>query len=66
MSEDVPIGLTLISKIVGLVLIIIGAAIAYISYDPPTGAINNFAGLFVGIGLVVAVVGLLLFLVRGR
>lgn len=66
MSEDVPIGLTLISKIVGLILIIIGAAIAYFSSDPPTGAISNFSGLFVGIGVVVVVVGFLLLLVRGR
>ena len=34
MSEDTPIGLTLITKIVGLTLIIIGAATAYYSSDP--------------------------------
>jgi protein-S-isoprenylcysteine O-methyltransferase Ste14 len=66
MSEDTPIGLTLITKIVGLVLIILGAAIAYFSSDAPTGVISNFSGIFVGLGVVVAVVGFGLLLIRGQ
>ncbi len=66
MSEDTPIGLTIITKIVGLVLIIIGAAIAYYSTDSPAGVVSNFSIIFVGIGVVVAVVGFILLLVRGQ
>ena len=66
MSEDTPIALTLITKIVGLILIIIGVATAYYSSDPQTGAISNFAGVFVGIGVAVAIVGFFLLLVRGQ
>ena len=66
MSEDTPIGLTLITKIVGLVLVILGAAMAYFSSDPPAGAVSNFSGLFVGMGVVVAIVGFLLLVLRGK
>ena len=66
MSENTPIGLTLITKIIGLILIIIGAAIAYYANDLPTGAISNFSGVFAGIGVVVAVIGFVLLLVRGQ
>ena len=66
MSEDTPLGLTIITKIVGLVLIIIGVAIAYYSSDLPAGAISNFSIIFVGIGVVVGVVGFILLLVRGQ
>ena len=66
MSEDTPIGLTLFTKLIGLVLIILGAAIAYFSSDPPAGTVSNFSGLFVGMGVVVAIVGFLLLVVRGK
>ena len=66
MSEDTPIGLTLFTKLIGLVLIILGVAIAYFSSDIPEGAISSFSGLFVGMGVVIAIVGFLLLAFRGK
>jgi uncharacterized membrane protein len=66
MSEDTPISLTLITKIVGLILIILGATIAYFASDAPAGVISNFSGIFVGLAAVVAVVGFGLLLLRGQ
>jgi hypothetical protein len=66
MGEDTPIALTLLTKIVGLVLIILGAVIAYFTSDVPHGVISYFSGIFVGLGVVVAVVGFVLLLVRGQ
>ena len=64
MSEDVPIGLMVAEKIFGLILIIIGAVVAYNSMNPPVGDISNFAGIFTVIGVVIAIAGIFLVIVK--
>lgn len=65
MSEEMPLTLTLAEKIVGLVLIIIGAVIAYNALNPPSG-ISLFSGIFVVIGAVVVITGFFLLLIKGE
>ena len=60
MSADMPIGLTVVEKLFGLILIIVGAIIAYSSINPPAGDISHFAGMFIAAGVVIAVLGIFL------
>jgi chemotaxis signal transduction protein len=64
MSTDTPIGLTVAEKLFGLIFIIIGAIIAYSSINPPAGDISHFTGIFTLIGVVIAVIGLFLFIAK--
>jgi len=66
MSEEMPIGLTVAEKVIGLILIIIGAIVTYYSLNPPAGDISHFSGIFVALGLVVAVTGFFLFIVKSE
>ena len=64
MSEDTPIGLAVAEKIFGLILIIIGAIVAYYSMNPPAGDISHFSGIFTAAGLVIVAIGIFLLIVK--
>ena len=64
MSEDTPIGLAVAEKIFGLILIIIGAIVAYYSSNPPAGDISHFAGIFTATGLVIVAAGIFLVIAK--
>lgn len=64
MSEDVPIGLTITEKLVGLILIILGAISVYFFNNAPAGDISYFAGLFTTAGFVVIAAGLILLVAK--
>lgn len=64
MSEDVPIGLAVAEKIFGLILIIIGAIVAYYSMNTPAGDISHFSGIFTAAGLVIVAIGIFLLIVK--
>jgi hypothetical protein len=64
MSEDLPIGLTVAEKILGLILIIIGAIIAYYSVNVPTGDISRFSDIFTIISLVIVAIGIFLVIAK--
>ena len=66
MSEETPLKLTLAEKIIGLVLILVGALTIYYSLNPPPGDISEFSGILVVIGLVIVVTGFFLLLVKGE
>ena len=66
MSEDVPMKLTLAEKLIGLVLIIVGALTTYYSLNPPSGDISEYSGVLVIMGLVVVVAGFFLLIVKGE
>ena len=61
-----PIGLTVVEKIFGLILIIVGAIIAYSSINPPAGDISHFAGIFTGVGVVIVVIGIFLLITKSE
>ena len=60
MSTEMPLGLTLVEKIFGLILIIIGAIFTNASLNPPAGDINHFSTIFVLSGLIIAGIGMFL------
>ena len=64
MIEDVPIGLAVAEKLVGLILIIIGAIVAYYSINPPAGDTSHFSGVFVAAGLVIVAIGIFLVIAK--
>jgi len=66
MSADMPIGLTVAEKLFGLILIIIGAIVTYSSLNPPAGDIRHFSGIFVSAGVVIAVIGIFLFIAKAE
>ena len=66
MSADMPIGLTVVEKLFGLILIIVGAIVAYFSINPPAGDISQFAGIFTVAGVVIIIVGILLLLTKAE
>jgi hypothetical protein len=66
MNEEMPLQLTIAEKIIGLVLIIFGIIITYFSLNPPQGDISLLSGLFVVIGLIIAVTGVFLIIVKGE
>ena len=66
MSEDTPIGVAIIEKVLGLILIIVGATVTLNSMDPPAGDIAQFAGIFTAIGVVVIAAGIFLIVVRTK
>ncbi len=66
MSTDTPIGLTVVEKVFGLILIIVGAIVTYFSINPPVGDISHFAGIFAVAGVVVTVIGIFLLLTKAE
>ena len=66
MSEDVPIRITIAEKIIGLVLIIIGAIVISYSLNPPPGDISHFSGIFVFIGALLVIIGIFLIVIKGE
>ena len=54
MNEELPIGVSVTEKIIGLILIIIGAMFAYYSINPPAGDVSHFSEIFTGAGLIIA------------
>ena len=64
MSVNLPIGLSVIERIVGIILIIIGAIVINSSLTPPTGDISHFANLFTLLGIVVVIVGIFLIVTK--
>jgi hypothetical protein len=61
-----PIGLTVVEKLFGAILVIVGAIIAYFSISPPAGDISHFSGIFTAAGVVIAVIGIFLVITKSE
>jgi hypothetical protein len=66
MSEDTPIGLTVIEKLLGLILIIVGALFALDSTNALPVGISQFSGLLTAPGIVVFLAGVFLLITRNK
>ena len=66
MSEHMPIGLTVTEKLFGLILTIIGVIVVYSSLNPPAGDISHFSSIFVVTGVVIAMIGIFLFIAKAE
>jgi hypothetical protein len=66
MSADMPLGLSVTEKLIGLALIILGAFFSYISLTPPAGDISLFSNIFLLVGIIIAIAGGFLLIPRGE
>ncbi len=67
MSEEVPAGLLITEKIFGIILIIIGAFVTYITATgPPTGDPGMFSSIFIVVGVVILGIGILLVIAKNE
>ena len=66
MSMEIPLGLTLVEKVFGLILIIIGAIFTNASLTPPAGDISHFSSIFVLSGLIIAGIGIFLLISKAE
>ncbi len=65
MSEEMPAGLFIFEKVVGLILIIIGAVVTYITATtPPSGDIKQFASYFIFGGIILVGIGIFLVIAK--
>jgi len=65
MSEEAPIGLTIMEKLMGLIIILIGAITFYVTYTnmASTGPLLTF---FLAVGLVLVVLGIVIVIVKAE
>ncbi len=67
MSEEMPAGLLVVEKVFGLILIVIGAVVAYFTFTtPPTGDAGTFSSLFTIAGIIVLGIGVFLVLAKNE
>ncbi len=63
MSGRMAIGLAFFEKLLGIIIAVIGAALAYYTYTSLSAA-GEAAFLFIGFGIVLAVLGVVLIVAR--
>ena len=66
MSMNTPIGLKVFEKLLGLILIIIGAIVALNATTLLPSGISQFSGIFTFIGVVVLAVGALMLVTKAE
>jgi hypothetical protein len=67
MSEEVPTALLVAEKIFGVILIIVGAIITYLTAtSPPTGDTGMFADIFIIVGIIILAIGILLLIAKNK
>ena len=64
-KEEAPIGLTILEKLFGLLLLAIGGITFYATYTN-IGSASVLPGLFLGIGFILMIVGILLFIAKSE
>jgi hypothetical protein len=65
MSEEKPIGLTVVEKFFGLLAILIGALTVNFTYtDPPEDIAAPFSGIFIAAGIALIAIGVFLVLAK--
>jgi len=63
MSREAPIGLTFMEKLIGLLLIVVGALWFYTTYTN-LGSLNPTDAIFLGGALALIILGLFLFIAK--
>ncbi len=64
-KEEAPIGLTVLEKLFGLLLLAIGGITFYATYTN-VGSVPALPGLFLAIGIILMIVGILLFISKSE
>jgi len=66
-SREVPVGLAVAEKFVGLLIIVIGLIMAYVTYtNPPTYPVAAYSGIFLAAGILLIALGVLLILAKAE
>jgi hypothetical protein len=65
MSRKAPLGLTVLEKIIGLLMIVIGALTSYATFNDVANIGTNL-GLFLASGMGLIVVGIFLFVAKAE
>jgi len=65
MSKEVPIGLTFMEKLIGLLLIAVGSLWFYSTYTS-LGSLDPSDVLFLGIALTLIILGIVLFIAKAE
>ena len=65
MSEEAPIGLTIMEKLLGLIIILIGTITFYVTYTS-MASIGPLLPFFLTVGLVLVALGIFILLVRAE
>ena len=67
MSREVPVGLTVAEKFLGLLIIIIGAIMIYVTHtNPPTYPVAAYSGIFMAAGILLIALGIFLILAKAE
>lgn len=63
--SEAPVGLTIAEKLFGLLVIVLGIVVTYLtSSDPPEGSVSQFSGFFALLGLALIAIGIFLVLAK--
>jgi len=66
-SREVPVGLTVAEKFLGLLIIIIGAIMIYVTHNnPPTYPVAAYSGIFMAAGILLIALGIFLILAKAE
>jgi len=63
-TKEAPIGLTFMEKLIGLIMIAVGAITFYVTYTNLSSALNPV--FFLAVGLAMIVIGILLFIAKSE
>ncbi|KPV62386.1 MAG: hypothetical protein AOA65_1837 [Candidatus Bathyarchaeota archaeon BA1] len=67
MSREAPVGLVIAEKFLGLLIILVGALLVYVTYtNPPTGPVSPFSGVFMAVGFALIALGIFLILAKAE
>ncbi len=67
MSREVPVGLVVAEKFAGLLILVIGVIMVYVTYsNPPAQPVAVYSGIFIAAGIILIALGVFLILVKGE
>ncbi|MFQ6080893.1 MAG: hypothetical protein ACE5OW_04425 [Candidatus Bathyarchaeia archaeon] len=65
MSREMPMGLTVAEKFVGLLIFVIGVIMVYVTYNnPPTQPAASYSSIFMAAGTVLIALGVFLIITK--
>jgi len=66
-SREVPVGLVVAEKFLGLLIIVIGVIMVYVTHtNPPTQPVAPFSGIFMAAGILLMALGVFLILAKAE
>ena len=67
MSREVPVGLAVAEKFVGLLILVTGVIMFYVTHtNPPAEPVASYSGIFMAAGVVLMALGVFLILAKAE